>query len=337
MKYEVPAPLLNPNEPSATLTKWHVDSGAPVKRGEMLCDLTTSKITFEVVAEHEGFVLPLLRKGRSVKAGDPVAQIFTTTDELAQAQKEYLGPDDKKAATTFSREARQLMQNLKLNEDMFHDLEFVTARQVIERQTGPEDLAQSEFKKAEAKALTSGAREALRSSLTIRVIFHKDPPEFGEPYGAPAFWAYHLSQVLGQKPRFMNFFLEPAPQGQSVDIGYAVDPGDGPRQFLAASANTWTQEQWRERLAEWTLASARKQIQASDLGMGRFSLTDLSSFEVYQFEPLLVGRQSAILGVGGDRQNGRHEFTLTLAFDHRVHNGLEAAEFLRALRQRVII
>jgi hypothetical protein len=51
---------------------------------------------------------------------------------------------------------------------------------------------------------------------------------------------------------------------------------------------------------------------------------------------LINGRQSAILGIGGDSNMPNFPMSISMAFDHRVSNGREAAIFLNELRSRII-
>jgi pyruvate/2-oxoglutarate dehydrogenase complex dihydrolipoamide acyltransferase (E2) component len=81
---------------------------------------------------------------------------------------------------------------------------------------------------------------------------------------------------------------------------------------------------------------ARNEIKPEEIGTGRFTITDLSSQGILFFEPLLVARQSAILGIGGDFDISKPVLSLTLAFDHRVHDGRQVSEFLKKLKARLL-
>lgn len=90
-------------------------------------------------------------------------------------------------------------------------------------------------------------------------------------------------------------------------------------------------------------ARARK-LAPEDLQGGTFTITNLGSFGVEGFTPIINWPECAILGIGAIRlqpmvQNGsvvaRHATTLSLTFDHRVVDGAPAARFLESLRQRL--
>ena len=49
-------PLINPNEPEALLASLHVEEGQLVSQDDLLATLETTKSTFELRAEHSGYV-----------------------------------------------------------------------------------------------------------------------------------------------------------------------------------------------------------------------------------------------------------------------------------------
>jgi sugar O-acyltransferase (sialic acid O-acetyltransferase NeuD family) len=69
-------PLLNPNEPEARLVELHVAEGQPVKAGDVICTLETTKATNELTAEADGYVIGLrFSQGDTVRAGDVLAYL----------------------------------------------------------------------------------------------------------------------------------------------------------------------------------------------------------------------------------------------------------------------
>jgi pyruvate dehydrogenase E2 component (dihydrolipoamide acetyltransferase) len=77
---------------------------------------------------------------------------------------------------------------------------------------------------------------------------------------------------------------------------------------------------------------------------GTFTVTNLGSFGIDAFTPIINPGQCAILGTGriqrrpavrGEEIVIREEVTLSLTFDHRVVDGAPAARFLQTLRERI--
>jgi sugar O-acyltransferase (sialic acid O-acetyltransferase NeuD family) len=74
-------PSLNANEDQAVIVDWRIDDGAPVNRGEEVCIVETTKVTYEVVAEADGFLRHLVEIGQVVKNNQSIAMITATPDE----------------------------------------------------------------------------------------------------------------------------------------------------------------------------------------------------------------------------------------------------------------
>jgi len=87
----------------------------------------------------------------------------------------------------------------------------------------------------------------------------------------------------------------------------------------------------------------QRQLHADQLQGATFTVTNLGSFGIDAFTPIIHLPQSAILGVGrinrepvvieGDAIVPREMMSLSLTFDHRVLDGALAARFLNSLRQ----
>jgi pyruvate dehydrogenase E2 component (dihydrolipoyllysine-residue acetyltransferase) len=94
------------------------------------------------------------------------------------------------------------------------------------------------------------------------------------------------------------------------------------------------------------LASRTKDgnLRLEDCSQGTFTLTNLGMYGIRQFDAVVNPPQCCILAVGSIREspfarNGlvgiREEMTLTLAVDHRIVDGAEAAQFLSCLGRRL--
>ena len=68
-------PGVNANEDSAMLVRWLVDEGAPVKKGQLVCEIETTKSAVEIEADADGFLVPIASAGASQQVGAPIAVI----------------------------------------------------------------------------------------------------------------------------------------------------------------------------------------------------------------------------------------------------------------------
>jgi len=100
----------------------------------------------------------------------------------------------------------------------------------------------------------------------------------------------------------------------------------------------------REIAADATALAERARtgrLTPADVGGGAAAISNVGMFGVTSLTPIISPPQAMMLGVGGERRvlrpdaagapALRRELTLTLACDHRVIDGAEAARFLAAL------
>lgn len=120
---------------------------------------------------------------------------------------------------------------------------------------------------------------------------------------------------------------------ERVDIGIAVDNGDGlitpVLRDAAGRSMTQLAQDWtglREKVKSRRLAPA-------DYSGATFYLSDLGVFSVVEvFDSIVPIGASAILSVAASRPQGAY---FTLACDHRVVFGADAARFLETLREQL--
>jgi pyruvate dehydrogenase E2 component (dihydrolipoamide acetyltransferase) len=131
-------------------------------------------------------------------------------------------------------------------------------------------------------------------------------------------------------------------QHATVNLGVAVALEDGlivPVVLNAAALSLGGLAAQIRALAEKARAG---RLTGEELTGGTFTITNLGSYGIQSFDPILNPPQVAILGVGAieerlvprDGQPAvRRMMTLTLTFDHRALDGVPAARFLARLRE----
>lgn len=73
-------PGVNANEDSAMLVRWIVDENAEVKKGQLVCEIETTKSAVEIEAEADGFLVPVAPAGERQQVGVPIAVIKSSLD-----------------------------------------------------------------------------------------------------------------------------------------------------------------------------------------------------------------------------------------------------------------
>ncbi len=78
---ELRVPQMGANEEYAEICSWEVEEGERVKEGEVVLVMETTKATFEVESNDDGYIYFIYGKGSEVKIGDVVAVVSDRKDE----------------------------------------------------------------------------------------------------------------------------------------------------------------------------------------------------------------------------------------------------------------
>lgn len=274
--------------------------------------------------------------------------------------------------TRFTKDAVMLLEERGLSADDFPNAGLLTARGLRARLDGPAPPAPTASSPGERAASAAAAAAAMpaggRPVRTVRMSLAKQAEAESLTLGESgnvtstltvAFESAAIRQRLARE-RLFDGSLQPlvlyetarllarfpnltawCAAGQvhhydAVDLGVAFDLGRGLKVVTFRDAATLTALGLFEKTIDAGLRYLDNRLDPDELTGSTFTVTDLSSFDVLHFRPLINGRQSAILGVGGDAAQAGHPMTLSLTFDHRVSNGREAAEFLAALKERLL-
>jgi pyruvate dehydrogenase E2 component (dihydrolipoamide acetyltransferase) len=130
----------------------------------------------------------------------------------------------------------------------------------------------------------------------------------------------------------------------SVHIGFACDTPRGLLVPVVKDAHKLSLADLSERIKELATTAVEATISADDLTGATFTVSNLGSFGIQSFTPLLNPPQVAILGVNTIelkpvRRDGKVEFEdhlgLSLTVDHQVIDGAPGARFLKLVREQI--
>lgn len=113
--HKITVPMLNANEPEATLVEILAKDGQKVEVGQILMTIETTKAAADVEAEHSGFFRPIALAGTVLQVGSLLAYI---TDEAAEAlpeveiQVEPTPPSNVSTSMRITEPAKQLATQL---------------------------------------------------------------------------------------------------------------------------------------------------------------------------------------------------------------------------------
>lgn len=130
----------------------------------------------------------------------------------------------------------------------------------------------------------------------------------------------------------------------AIHVGVAVDTDAGLLVPVLEHADRLTVRDLAVRSRELAQKARERRLTAQQMQGGTFTVTNLGSYGIDAFTPIIPPGQCAILGVGAIRREAvvhddrivpGERITLSLTFDHRIVDGAPAARFLQALARLV--
>ena len=146
---EIKVPLISVNDTSLTVVSLSVANGDAVKKGDMILVFETSKTTYDVIAEVDGFIQYLCEEDTDYAVNDIVAKIVSDASEVDktivsnQSQNKVAATKSAKAPTVkvvsdwegetlFTSAALALMESAGIKQDAFTGRDFVNKYDVEE-------------------------------------------------------------------------------------------------------------------------------------------------------------------------------------------------------------
>ncbi|QCP50852.1 2-oxoglutarate dehydrogenase [Trinickia violacea] len=196
-------------------------------------------------------------------------------------------------------------------------------------------------KRAEIEVLTKGECGNINSMLSVMFDSHdirtrlRDEGRFDG--NIQPLILFEVSRLLQQWPQFTAYFdADRVIYYDRIDLGLAIDLGRGLKVVTIRDSDKLMPIDFFEQTIEIGLRYMENRLSSDELVGSTLTVTDLSSFDILYFHPLINGSQSAIVGIGGDSSQSGHPMSLNMTFDHRVSNGREVATFLKELRERLL-
>lgn len=180
---EIKVPLISVNDTSLTVVSLLYENGTPVKKGDIILVFETSKTTYDVVAEVDGFVQYLCEEGNDYNVNDIVSTIVSDASEIvAVASKSKSKPAVKstkaplvkvvtewEGETLFTDAALALIESKGISLDVFIGKDFVNKYDVEEIIGGGSTKKKV---KEEKRNTTASAKPALPVDIA-KVIVEK--------------------------------------------------------------------------------------------------------------------------------------------------------------------
>ena len=148
--------------------------------------------------------------------------------------------------------------------------------------------------------------------------------------------------ALAKHPAFNGWLIDNVfHSSPHADIAIAVSTPSGLVTPVVRAAETKTLTQLTEEIGGLAESAKAGQLDGSKMTGASFTISSLGRWGIDAFSPIISAPQVAILGVGSINRVAREgpgasvrfvsELGITLVFDHRANDGLEAAELLASI------
>jgi pyruvate/2-oxoglutarate dehydrogenase complex dihydrolipoamide acyltransferase (E2) component len=190
---------------------------------------------------------------------------------------------------------------------------------------------------------------AIRRDVHIGVALSMVDSILGQPddrFGLLDLIMVSVAEGLREHPSF-NSILEDSEHRLigEMNIGFAVSTPYGLMVPVLKNIGSMPLVEVGRRRRELTANVINRRHNFKDLTEATFTVSNLGPLGVDSVDPIINPPQTAILGVGRIRDSVRlieeaqvaldKLLTLSLVFDHRVHDGADAAKFLTCVVQRL--
>lgn len=338
MGLDVLMPVITAAGDAAVITAWFVDEGQACKAGDLIAEVQAEKVADEVHARSDGYVVMRVALGDPVDQGSPICQIVESvepspTSSTATSLSKHAGNVTVVASPSAKRLAREL------NVDLIGLSGSGPGGRVTE-----EDVisASGTHHPPVAPLRAVIARNMLRSHAETApvTLFSTAHLANGAPPALTATIVKVVAETLTRHPdlngvREGDTFM-PA---EIAQIAVAIQTKDGLVSPVVRDAAARPVEEVADSIRQLAERATSKSLTQADFEGGTFTVTNLGSYGIDGFTPIISLPQVAILGVGASRvapvvgEDGSvtvgHQMVLSLTFDHAFVDGSPAAEFLR--------
>ncbi|MGU3371311.1 dihydrolipoamide acetyltransferase family protein [Bacillus mycoides] len=381
MAVEVVMPKLGMAMKEGIITSWNIKAGDNVEKGELIASINSEKIETEIEAPADGTVLDIaVSEDEGVPPGTVICYIgkpnekvevhenIHVVEEKASNPEPYaidvtkqrvkISPVAKKIAKTENLDIRSLIGTGPGGRITKVDV----LKALEERVAIPEVLEQEESKvipitgmrKAIANRMHASLQNSAQLTLTMKVdvtdlvALHKEiakvvQKRYDNKLTITDFVSRAVVLALREHKEMNSAYINDAiHQFEHVHLGMAVALEKGLVVPAIRFANNLSLVELSKEIKNVAQKARAGSLSSDDMQGTTFTISNLGSFGIEYFTPVLNTPETGILGVGaiehvpvykGKKLRKGSMLPLSLTFDHRVLDGAPAAAFLRTIKE----
>ncbi|MGO9986508.1 MAG: 2-oxo acid dehydrogenase subunit E2 [Rhodomicrobium sp.] len=358
----VEVPRESANDDEVRLVQWLVKDGQEIEAGDAVCLLESSKATIECTAPQAGYIYLQREAGRDVPVGEVIALIGAepkAPNMNLQARREAAPIKAAISADSemkISAKALLLIEKHNIDAAVFAGIGLVREKHVQQhlesrhssapaRQSG-EFRPHSPIQLRTAKVLVQAKQTIPHSYLSRHVDagpVDANVEEIGTSHdimlSVSDLLIMCVAEALAGHPKVNATWTEEGLRlHDKINVGFALNQTDG---TLIVPVIKHANERGVIGIAGavkgFQKKSLRGKLTAEDLTGGHCTVTSLAGSGVHQVIPIIYPDQSLIVAIADKWGHGAFSFyTVTVAYDHRILNGTEAASFLTTVSEGLL-
>jgi pyruvate dehydrogenase E2 component (dihydrolipoamide acetyltransferase) len=358
---EVRLPRLSDSMEEGTIVRWLRQSGDAVAEGEAIVEIETDKATMEYEAEASGTLQILAQEGATVSLGATIARLLpegaaAPPPPRDRPERILATPVARRVASDLGVELTAVTATGRRGQIMKADVESFAASMNGGNGAAPEsDRSRVQLTRtqrtiarrmAESRAvvpnfeLVVDVDMAACLKLRARLADHHDPaPSVNDMVIRACALALREHARVNGSYRDDAFVLH-----ERVNVGFAVAAADSLLVPVVTDADRRPLTEIAGVTSELAVKAREGRIAPGDLSSATFTVSNLGMFGIDRFTAIINAPQAAILAIGAATERPVvHDgvlgvgtvMTATLAADHRILYGSDAARFLTDVRDRL--
>lgn len=366
--FKVLMPRLDPGMKDGIVIEWLKEEGDRLQKGEALVSIEGEKAVFDIEVQTSGILTKKLAEEHTVvPVGEVIAIITEEGEKAPEEEKSFEKPREEKVPATPAAKRIAKERGIDLTEltgsgpdgmilerDLLHkiganSLEAQKPGAPVEPEND-EIIPLTGMRKTIAERLTDSYRTAPHVAITMEVDMSRAlvlQRELSEAQGMKipitALLANITAKALKDNPVMNSVFENDQIRVvKDINVGIAVGIEDGLIVPVLHNVDKKSLSETARKIRDLIDKAKTRSLSVEELRGGTFTITNLGSFGVEIFTPIINPPQAAILGVGriADKPIVLYNevriapmMTLTLVFDHRIVDGAKAAQFLGRIKE----
>ena len=111
---EIKVPQIGPNDLSVTIIEWNIDNNEKINEGQHICTIESTKSTFDIESDCEGYIEILYDVGAEVVILQTIAIVGTNISELKNNKMSYLDNNLKEDKTKLNATKKAILKAKEL-------------------------------------------------------------------------------------------------------------------------------------------------------------------------------------------------------------------------------